>query len=64
MRACRARALPPSVSAATGALHFPHLALRSGGVDVAGSFSTSDINCFRENGVDFMIVRAWHSYGG
>lgn len=33
------------------------------GLDWADAFSLSDLQCFRSHGANFVIVRAWHSYG-
>jgi hypothetical protein len=33
------------------------------GVDYADNYSLSDLQCLKSHGVNFAIVRAWHSYG-
>ena len=33
------------------------------GVDYADNYSLSDLQCLRSHGVNFAIIRAWHSYG-
>ena len=34
------------------------------GVDFAGTvYSESDFECLKKSGYDFIITRAWHSYG-
>eukprot|EP01084_Bolivina_argentea_P022327 41489_1 len=33
------------------------------GIDIAGSYTQSQFQCFVQNGIEFVITRAWHSYG-
>ena len=33
------------------------------GVDYADAFGLSDLQCLKSHGVNFAIIRAWHSYG-
>ncbi len=32
-------------------------------MDYADAFSLSDVQCLKSHGVNFAIIRAWHSYG-
>ena len=33
------------------------------GVDYADAFSLSDLQCLKSHGIQFAVIRAWHSYG-
>ncbi|TNV75692.1 hypothetical protein FGO68_gene162 [Halteria grandinella] len=48
-------------------LMIPFLAFAKFGIDFgpdsANSFSVSDLQCLRSTGIQFAIIRGWHSYG-
>ena len=33
------------------------------GIDISTSCTADDFSCFHSAGIDFIIARAWHSYG-
>jgi hypothetical protein len=39
-------------------------ALSAHGIDVSQPFSTSTYDCFKKNGMSFVIIRGFCSYGG
>lgn len=34
------------------------------GIDISSAYTPSDLSCFHRESIDFIIVRAWHSYSG